>query len=270
MRVYALVGPSGTGKSHNAMLVAHQHQIDLVIDDGLLIAGGKIVGGSSAKREQTRLGAIRRAIFSDPDHAATARRLLAEQQPESILVLGTSDDMIGRIRENLGLPALTQTIRIEQVSSPLEIRKALRTRRERGRHVIPAPTLEVRKTFSGYLIDPLKLFVRGRGDEQLYYEKSVVRPTFSSLGKFTIADVVIIAIAARAARDVEGVRRPGRVTMENTSAGVALTIDVVVRYGHNVPQVLTNVQTAVRDMMERMTALNVISVDVIARKMSYE
>ena len=42
MDVIALVGPSGTGKSHRALLVAHKHQADAIIDDGILIKDGKI------------------------------------------------------------------------------------------------------------------------------------------------------------------------------------------------------------------------------------
>ena len=35
VKVYALVGRSGTGKSHHSKLVAQKHHIDLIIDDGL-------------------------------------------------------------------------------------------------------------------------------------------------------------------------------------------------------------------------------------------
>ena len=37
MYICALVGPSGTGKSHRALWVAKEHNIDYIIDDGLLI-----------------------------------------------------------------------------------------------------------------------------------------------------------------------------------------------------------------------------------------
>ena len=50
MEVIALVGPSGTGKSHRALLVAHNNQADAIIDDGLLIKDGTIIAGKSAKR----------------------------------------------------------------------------------------------------------------------------------------------------------------------------------------------------------------------------
>lgn len=37
MDVIALVGPSGTGKSHRALMVARQNKADAIIDDGILI-----------------------------------------------------------------------------------------------------------------------------------------------------------------------------------------------------------------------------------------
>ena len=39
MEVVAFVGPSGTGKSHRAIGVAHNNNCDAIIDDGLLIKG---------------------------------------------------------------------------------------------------------------------------------------------------------------------------------------------------------------------------------------
>ena len=64
MDVIALVGPSGTGKSHRALIVAHEHKADAIIDDGILIKDGKIIAGSSAKRESSKIMAVRRAIFA--------------------------------------------------------------------------------------------------------------------------------------------------------------------------------------------------------------
>ena len=37
MEVLALVGPSGTGKSHRALLVAHNNQADAIIDDSEIL-----------------------------------------------------------------------------------------------------------------------------------------------------------------------------------------------------------------------------------------
>ena len=74
MEVIALVGPSGTGKSHRALLVAHNNQADAIIDDGLLIKNGKIIAGKSAKREHNKVLAVNLAIFVLPGHAEEVRK----------------------------------------------------------------------------------------------------------------------------------------------------------------------------------------------------
>ena len=54
MEVIALVGPSGTGKSHRALLVAHNNQADAIIDDGLYIKDGKIIAEYPSIRDAER------------------------------------------------------------------------------------------------------------------------------------------------------------------------------------------------------------------------
>ncbi|MBP5756271.1 MAG: hypothetical protein J6W39_01670, partial [Spirochaetales bacterium] len=68
VKVYALVGRSGTGKSFRAQLVADKYHIPLIVDDGLLIKNDKILAGKSAKQESNFLTAVKRALFQDPDH----------------------------------------------------------------------------------------------------------------------------------------------------------------------------------------------------------
>ena len=53
MEITAIYGESGTGKSTSALSYAHEHQIEAIIDDGLLIMGGKKIAGISAKFEKT-------------------------------------------------------------------------------------------------------------------------------------------------------------------------------------------------------------------------
>ena len=72
VKVYAFVGESGSGKSYRAMWVANENNIECIIDDGLLIRGNELLAGSSAKREPTKLGSVRRALFYEKDHAREA------------------------------------------------------------------------------------------------------------------------------------------------------------------------------------------------------
>ncbi|MDQ7794267.1 MAG: Asp23/Gls24 family envelope stress response protein [bacterium] len=272
MEVFALVGASGTGKSHRASLVSHDLAIDAVVDDGLLVVDGRIVAGRSSKREETRIGAIKRALFHDPDHAAEVAAALAQLGPRRVLLLGTSPRMAERVAERLRLPAPSRYVSIGDVASPADIRKARRIRREHGKHVIPAPTLEVKRSFSGYLVDPLRFLLRPRrgGGDDRFVEKSVVRPTFSSLGRFIIRDTVVAAIAARAARSGEGLPRVSRVWVDPRPEGVAITLEVAVNYGFDLEAVLAAAQRRVKGVVEHMTALNVLAVDLTARSVHVE
>ena len=62
-RVYAFVGPSGTGKSYRAQMVANENGISYIIDDGLLIKENNVIAGTSAKKAPTKIETVKRAIF---------------------------------------------------------------------------------------------------------------------------------------------------------------------------------------------------------------
>jgi uncharacterized alkaline shock family protein YloU/broad-specificity NMP kinase len=270
--VIALVGPSGTGKSHAALLLAQELHSDVIIDDGLLIEESRILAGRSAKREQTMVAAVRRAIFTEPEHAAQVREGLAIRQPRRVLIIGTSRGMVNRIAERLELPRPHRYIGISEVSSAEEIQRALRERREQNKHVIPAPTFEVKKTFSGYLVHPLQLLLRPRGTHAPDYvvEKSVVRPTYSSLGRFFIADSVLMSIAIKACLEVEGVARVLKVTLDDLPEGVEVNVDISLLYGCRPMTVLIEVQHRVKQILEHMTAVNVVRANVAGKKMELE
>lgn len=269
MDVVAFVGPAGSGKSHRASMIAYQYNCDMIIDDGLVIAGGKILAGSSAKREGTKMGAVKRAIFVEPEHREEVRAAIWKAKPQRILILGTSDDMIERITDALDLPRPETVVRIEDVATPAQIRLARRKRRQEGKHVIPAPTLEVKRTMSGYLVDPLRFLLKRHGDgDPLAVEKSVVRPTFSSLGKFFIADTVVSSIAIHAAESVPGVARVDKALVESTQEGVTVDMDIILRYGFQVWTVLREAQSAVKESIEHMTALNVLSVNLLGKRLT--
>ena len=61
MKVYALSGKSGTGKSFQAMNLCNRLNIESIIDDGLFIFHNRVEAGISAKRQETREVEIGRA-----------------------------------------------------------------------------------------------------------------------------------------------------------------------------------------------------------------
>ncbi|MHB8919151.1 MAG: Asp23/Gls24 family envelope stress response protein [Desulfocucumaceae bacterium] len=269
MEVFALIGPSGTGKSHRAIMVAHQTNSDIIIDDGLLIKGGQILVGQTAKKQATRIGAIKAALFLNEDLAARAREILDSHRPERILILGTSVGMAGKIASSLGLPAISRVIDIAEVASPEEIKKARLNRTKFSRHVIPAPTMEVRKGFPGTIIDPLRVLIRKDKDKSAagrsWLEQSVVRPTFTYYGKLTISENAISSITTLASREVSGVKSPGRVHAVQTEEGLIVDISPVLYYGAFLPGVSKKLQSVIKERLEYMTGLSIKTVNVIIK-----
>ena len=158
IKVYAFVGPSGTGKSYRAQMVASEKNINFIIDDGLLIKDNEVIAGESAKKAPTKIETVKHALFYRDEEKEEIVKALKKYKPESILILGTSDGMVKKIAENLGLPEISETIYITDVATKQEMETARRIRVTEGKHVIPVPTFEIKKDFSGYLLDPLQIF----------------------------------------------------------------------------------------------------------------
>lgn len=268
MKVIGFIGPSGTGKSHRASWVAREHGTDFIIDDGLLIKGNTIVAGVSAKRESTKIASVKRALFTDQKHAGDVVKALKENETQVLLIIGTSDGMVEKIAQRLGIGPVAEKVYITDVASEYEIKQALSTRREQGKHVIPVPTFEIKKDFSGYFLDPLQIFRRkGKGSYQLVGEKSVVRPTFSYMGNYTISDYTIYQIVEYVTSNIEGVSKISRFRAENRPDGIYIEMDLVLIYGYMIKQLLREVQEQVSEQIKHLTALNIRRMNVVAKSL---
>lgn len=265
-KVYAFVGPSGTGKSYRAQMVASENDIHYIIDDGLLIHENDVIAGNSAKKAPTRIETVKKAIFVDETDRREMKAALKKYKPEAILILGTSDDMVEKIATNLDLSLPEKTIYIHQVATDTEMETAKRIRTTEGKHVIPVPTFEIKRDFSGYILDPLQIFkFNGRTQEPYISEKSIIRPTFSYLGNFKISDTVFRQIAEYVAKRTEGIHRLSRVRVENTISGMIIYMEVYVIYGYNIVNVLREFKQKTKKEIERLTTMNVQEVSVMAK-----
>ncbi|HHY05667.1 MAG TPA: Asp23/Gls24 family envelope stress response protein [Clostridia bacterium] len=270
MEVYALVGSSGTGKSHRAMTVAYENGIEVVIDDGLLIKDGCKLAGKSAKREATTFAAVKRAIFYDPEHAKEIKECLAKLKPTKILVLGTSLHMIEHITAALELPEPMRVIKIEDIATEREIKMARELRTSHGMHVIPVPTIELKADFPGYLVDPLKYFFKKKNEpRQQIGEKSILRPKFSLIGKLLISEYVIVQIATYFAVQIPGITRVNRVVVNMKEEGVTIRLEVTARYNTFLPDLAKKVQADVQQHIEYLTGLIVYGVHVFFKSLDY-
>ena len=271
MEVVAFVGSSGTGKSHRALVVAHENKIECIIDAGILIHDNKIVAGFSAKKESSRLKAVRRAIFQDEVQVKSVREQLDKIKPNKLMIIGTSDNMVKKITKALGLQEPDRYIRIEDVATPKEIEKAQHARLKEGKHIIPVPTMELKSHFRGYLIDPIKTMWRRRtlkkqdqdtlgqiGSEG--FERSVVRPAFSYYGRLTFDDEVIIKLIRNGLKKVAGVDETSIISFKKSDKGQnGLVVDmaVVIEHGYPVKPLMQQVQKSVRNEIEYITGMSI-------------
>ena len=247
MEVIAFVGPSGTGKSHHAIGVAFDNKCDGIIDDGLLIKGTKILAGTSTKNEQNRIQAVKRAIFTDSEHAAEVRKALATSGIKRLLIIATSDNMIGKIT------------------------KARYSRLQEGKHIVPVPTVELKPHFTGYFADlPYNLFSSQRRQEK-DADRSIVRPSFSFYGKLLIADTAIEDIINLIAEKLEGVQKVSGIKVRrrsDNSKGIVISVEVVLYYGVKLFAVTRQLQAKIKEKVEYMTAMQVKNVNVSIRSLA--
>ena len=266
IKVYAFIGPSGTGKSYRAQMVASEKGINFIIDDGLLIKDNAVIAGTSAKKAPTKIETVKEALFMRPEEQFEIKKALKKYRAESILILGTSDGMVDKIARNLDLPEVDERIYITEVATEAEMKEAKRIRQTEGKHVIPVPTFEIKKDFSGYLLDPLQIFKsKGKGEKPYISEKSIIRPTFSYMGNFTISDNVFRQIIECVADRMPEVYKVTRVRVETVQSNTNIYIEVMIEYGTNIFDVLKEFKTKCKKEIENLTSMNVGTIDIVAK-----
>ena len=266
IKTYAFIGPSGTGKSYRAQMVANEKNVNYIIDDGLLIKDNEVIAGTSAKKAPTKIETVKKALFMRADEQLEIKRALRKHKAESILILGTSDGMVEKIAKNLDLPEISERIYIHEVATEEEMKEAKRIRQTEGKHVIPVPTFEIKKDFSGYLLDPLQIFKsKGKGAKPYISEKSIIRPTFSYLGNFTISDTVFRQIIECVADRLPGVYRVYKVRIDNAGGNTNIYIEAIIEYGQNIFEVLKEFKEKCKKEIENLTAMNVGTIDIVAK-----
>lgn len=266
MKVYAFVGPSGTGKSYRAQMVAGEKDVHFIIDDGLLIKDNEVIAGESAKKASTKIETVKKALFLNEKESKEIQKALKKYNAKSILILGTSDDMVKKIASNLKISEISEFIYITDVATEQEMQTARKMRVTEGKHVIPVPTFEIKKDFSGYLLDPLQIFKsKGNGEKPYISEKSIIRPTFSYLGNFTISDTVFRQIVEYLANKIPEIHKVLKTRVRNSDIGPVIYMEVEVVYGYNVPEALLEFKNRAIHEIENLTAMNVVKMDVVAK-----
>lgn len=274
LKVYALVGDSGTGKSFRAKLLAQKYGIELIIDDGLLIRDDKILAGHSAKREQTFLAAVRVALFDDKTHRDTIARELQNQSYKKVLILGTSEKMVNKIAVRLQLPQPQKIIRIEDIATKEEIENAIRSRRVEGKHVIPVPSIEIQRTYPQIFYDRVRILLKRKQNPLVganyskVYEKSVVRPEFSKSGRISISGAALSQMVIHCVREFDAQIRIKKITIKSDAQGYRLVIVIDVPFGTQLTGKIHKMQEYIVESIEKLTGILIEDVHIIIDKIT--
>ncbi len=261
MKVYTLVGESGTGKSHRAVIVAYNYNISLIIDDGLLIYNGKIIAGKSAKREKSKIAAVRAAIFENPKYAQEIKQAILETNENKILVIGTSVNMVKKIVERLDLPEIYKFIDISDVATREEINKAKYIREKEGKHVIPIPKIEIKSQFSGYFVKTLNI-IFNKDDKPIKREKTIVRPAFSYYGNLIIYNKVFNNIINYKINQFKNIKKCKNINFERSKYGLNIKIEIILKYGLIIPEYVKKIQKSLALEIENITGIEVLNVNI--------
>lgn len=277
MQVYALVGESGTGKSFRAKLLAQKYGITALIDDGLLIQDDKILAGKSAKREKTYMGAVRAALFDDKEVRDQVARTLQKSKIKKILLLGTSEKMVEKIAVRLQLPPPEKIIKIEDIASREDIEKAIRSRQIEGKHVIPVPAIEVKKSYSHIFYNSIREILKSRkkpvaaavsGADSKMSEKSIVTPEFSKKGRIEISEAALSQMAMHCVSEYDADIRIKKLSIKTDSHGYRLIITIDVPFGKQLTGEIHNLQQYIIDNIERYTGILIEEVSIIIDKIT--
>lgn len=271
--VFALVGESGTGKSFRAKLLAQKYGIEAIIDDGLLIKDDKIVAGKTAKHEKTYMGAVRIALFDDKQHRDDVAKALQAGKIRKLLIIGTSEKMAGKIAARLQLPFPSKIIKIEDIANREDIEKAIRSRQIEGKHVIPVPAIEIKKSYSQIFHDSLrdiasKSRLQFLKKETSVLEKSIVTPEFSKKGRIEISEAALSQMAMHCVSEFSPEIRIKKLSIKTDSRGYRLIITIDVPFGRQLTGEIHSLQQYVIENIEKFTGILIEEVSIIIDKIT--
>lgn len=272
-RVIAFVGKSGTGKSYRAKPLAKKMKAELIIDDGLLIEGDKMLAGHSAKTESTFFAAIRTCLFEDKKHRDEVMKMLEKKSNKRVLILGTSEKMIAKIVSRLQLPSPCKIIRIEEVSTKEEITDALRSRNMEGKHVIPLPSKEVKKNYPKIFYEKVRLFFKMKArpvipaTQGMLFEKSVVKPAFFKREIQRVPIHILIENIKMYIREWDANIVVKEIQIHFESKGYIASLVVDYPFCQNIAYSIVNLQKHITEEVEKKDGTLIANINIVIDKM---
>ncbi len=267
IRVYALVGAAGTGKSFRSHLIADKYAIPLIIDDGVLIKNMKIIAGSSAKFEDHLFDAIRRSLFEDDEHKNEMIEALRREDFSKILILGTSVRMIDKITTKLCLPSYFKIIYITDISTKQEMEKA-KVSRQMGEHVVPAAAFEITSVKPNLFLDSIRVFFKSKWvfSKKKNYVRSVVKPHFHEEGVLSVSKNAVRQIIEHCVSEYNRDYIVYSLKIKKHKASYSFKLFLDIPLGNNLLNNAEMLRSYIIGNVLKYTIINISTIDIIIHK----
>ena len=186
--------------------------------------------------------------------------------------------MIYKITTALNLPPVKNKIFIQDIVTPEQIELAQSMRRE-GKHVIPLPSIEVKKDLPNYWIDSIRSFVTKKNKDKSKgkdkdkendtdksrvssEDKCIVRPRFSQLGRLTISENAIEQIVRHNLMMQGEFDGSAKIHVDMNEFGVSIYCEMKIKFGVPMQQAIEQFQIQTIRDLDEMTNLSVGRIDV--------
>lgn len=122
------------------------------------------------------------------------------------------------------------------------------------------------------MLDPLQIFKSKQTGKVYVSNKSIIRPTFSYIGKFTMAEKVFRDIVDKVVEKQEGIKKAEKVRIirnEETNE-IFLYIQIIFIYGFNIQKEVEEFRRKIYDDLEEYTQINIIGIDIKIKDIEIE
>jgi len=268
MKVFALVGKSGTGKSTSILQYCFDQGIPAFIDDGLLIVNGKKKAGTSAKYENNYIRAIKRATFHHEDHRQEVVQAIQHLSLQKILIVGTSKKMVDQIAEKLEVGKINQYIEVTEVRTSSEINMALFVRKTQEKHVIPIPHVQIEPNRLKKLIQKGKKVLSKQ--QTFIGENTIIQPNFTK-GTISIYENVIKDVIMYTFKDLPSVRKVNNIDYRfDHIPKLTIEIDLFTPQNQNMIQGLEEIQANIMSSLISIVEIELESINIQVSSLWFE
>ena len=184
--------------------------------------------------------------------------------------------MVSKIAMRLQLPQPQKIIKIEDIATRDEIEKAQKSRHVEGKHVIPVPSIEVKKNYPQIFTSSMRDFFNknkllSKANKNLggkMIEKSIVQPEFSKKGRIEISEAALTQMVMHCVNECDPEVKVKKITIKTDSRGYRLIVLIDVPFGTQLTGKIHRLQQYIIDKIESYTGILIEEVSIVIDKIS--